>query len=222
MSTRSLGVALAAALLLAACYAPTAPSGAPCTGDDRCPSGQRCVEKSCSLYDAIDAGLDAPPSPPADARPPGTDADVPDSTGCQSPSTCEVAPTLGAISGDTPSAPITRTGHAAAWLRVRVTEDNNEAAGRTLRVAARLMLPPSVDFDVFIYANAAADVVECDIPIGTASTTENVKLVRASWGEGAIANGVNDGRDISIEIRPVASTCAPTQPWMLTVEGNWN
>lgn len=183
-------MALAAVHLLAACYAPTAPPGAPCTSDDRCPSGQRCIEEKC---------LDE-----------------------ESPSTCEDAPTLGALSGDTPSTPILRTGHAAAWLRVRVTEDNNEAAGRTLRVAARLLLPPSGDFDVFVYVNAAADVVECERPIGTASTTEDVKLVRASWGEGAIANGDNDGRDVSIEIRPVAGTGAPTQPWMLTVEGNWN
>jgi hypothetical protein len=44
---------------------------------------------------------------------------------------------------------------------------------------------------------------------------------RAEWGEGAIANGSDDSRHVSIEVRPVSGTCAPGQTWQLEVEGNW-
>jgi hypothetical protein len=196
MWTSSLG----AALLLAACYEPAPQPGAPCTGDDGCPSGQRCVGERCLEEDGVPYGA----------------------IGCESTDTCVAAATLGAISGDTPSPAVTATGHTAAWFRVRVTENNDDAAGRTLRVEARLAVPAAADFDIFIYANVTADAVECATSVATASTTGTVKLVRASWGEGAIANGVNDGRDVSIEIRPIAGTCTAEQPWMLTVAGNWN
>jgi len=65
---------LAATAMLAACYAPTPPGGAPCAAGDRCPSGLTCIDGLC-----VESGG------PADARrgdgptgdgPPGPDAAV--------------------------------------------------------------------------------------------------------------------------------------------------
>lgn len=67
-------------VLLASCYSPRAPEGAPCQSAQDCPSPQRCVVGSCSLREApavdaplqpdaadIDAAVDAPIDAPPDA-----------------------------------------------------------------------------------------------------------------------------------------------------------
>jgi hypothetical protein len=60
----------AATVVLAACYAPTPPSGAACATGQRCPSGLSCIDGLC---------LEGPGGFPADARPGDapTDADTP-------------------------------------------------------------------------------------------------------------------------------------------------
>lgn len=71
---------LAAGLLLAGCYAPSPPSGAPCNIDDgggACPTGQACIRGTCRVMaggpDAsIIPGMDAPV---ADGSPADLDAD---------------------------------------------------------------------------------------------------------------------------------------------------
>jgi hypothetical protein len=142
---------------------------------------------------------------------------------CAGTDTCQTAMMLGSVSGDSNNQKLTASGHKGAWFRVRVTEDVDGIGGLSLRVAAKLTSPANVKFDTFVYVNTGSDVVECATTTGTVTTNGNLKQVRAEWGEGTIANGADDDRNVSIEIRPMnASGCSPSEMWQLEVEGNWN
>jgi len=141
---------------------------------------------------------------------------------CPSAETCATATMLGTVSGDTGNMKLTAMGHQAAWFRVRVTENNSDIAGVSLRGAAKLTSPGAVDFDVFVYVNTGSDVIECSTTTGTTTTNGTVNQTRAEWGEGTISNGASDSRTMSIEVRPISGACAPDQMWQLEVEGNWN
>ena len=183
------------------------------------------VLASCASAGASDSGPGpGVDGPTIDARVPidAAPIDAPSNT-CASAATCQTAIMLGSVSGDTANLKLPTTGTQSAWFRVRVTEDDNNIPGLTLRAAAKLTSPAAVDFDVFVYVNAGADVVECTTTVGTTTTTGNVNETKAEWGEGVIPNGSNDGRTISIEVRPSSpGGCAPGQMWQLEVEGNWN
>jgi hypothetical protein len=115
------------------------------------------------------------------------------------------------------------SGYKAAWYRVRVSEDDSDVFGLSLRVAAKLTSPSAGMFDVFVYVNTGSDVVECATTTGTVSTSGNTKQVRAEWGESTFSNGSDDGRNVSIEVRPLATSgCSPSAMWQLEIEGNWN
>jgi len=166
--------------------------------------------------------VDAAKPPPVDARPdapPPVDAMMVDQ--CPSAATCQTAMALGSVSGDTGNAKLSAMGHQSAWFRVRVTEDDSDIPGLTLRVGAKLTSPATVDFDVFVYVNAGSDVVECSTTVGTTTTNGTVNETLAEWGEGIVPNGSDDSRNVSIEVRPISGTCDPTKPWQLEVEGNW-
>ena len=157
-------------------------------------------------------------SRPVDSMPPDTQpVDM-----CPSAATCQTAMMLGTVSGDTQNQKLTAMGYQSAWLRVRVTENDSDIAGVSMRVSALLTSPPGVDFDVFVYLNAGTDVVECSTTVGTTTTSGTVNRTRAEWGEGLASNGSSDSRNVSIEIRPISGTCASTSMWQLEVEGNWN
>lgn len=153
-----------------------------------------------------------------DARPP-VDALV---NLCPSAATCQAAMSLGTVSGDTQNQKLSSMGHQSAWFRVRVTEDDSDIPGLTLRVGAKLTSPATADYDVFVYLNAGSNVVECSTTVGTTTNNGTINETRAEWGEGAIPNGSDDGRDVSIEVRPISGNCSPQQPWQLEIEGNWN
>jgi hypothetical protein len=41
------------------------------------------------------------------------------------------------------------------------------------------------------------------------------------FGEtGALANGANDARTVTVEVRHVSGNCDPSEKWTLTVSGN--
>lgn len=173
----------------------------------------------------VDAGKGDDPNPTPDA--PLIDApmmmiDAPSGSACASAMTCAGAQMLGTVSGDTGNAKLTASGYQSAWYRVRVTEDDSSVFGLTLRVGAKVTSPSGAMFDVFVYLNTGSDVVECSSTVGTSTTAGSTKTVHAEWGEtGSFSNGSDDGRNASIEIRPVSGTCAPNQMWQLEVEGNW-
>ena len=179
------------------------------------------------LAGCASAGSGAEPGKP-DAKLPsdasvGQDAPIDAlANACPSTDTCTGATMLGSVSGDTGNQKLTASGYRSAWYRVRVTEDDSGIAGVTLRVGANLTSPSGLHFDTFVYLNSGSDAVECATTTGSTSTAGNVETVRAEWGEGAIANGSDDGRYVSIEVRPPASGCAPAQAWQLEIEGDWN
>jgi hypothetical protein len=140
---------------------------------------------------------------------------------CPSTDTCAAAMMLGTVSGDKNNQKLTAMGYRAAWYRVRVTEDNEGAGGLSLRVAAKLTSPPAVDFDVLVYVNTGSDVVECSATTGTVTANGLVDTVKAEWGEGVIPNGVDDDRNVSIEVRPKSGQCMSSYTWQLEIEGNW-
>jgi hypothetical protein len=142
---------------------------------------------------------------------------------CASTDMCASAMMLGTVSGDSGNVKLTASGYRSAWYRVRVTEDNSSVGGLSLRVAAKLTSPASPMFDVFVYVNTGSDQIECATTTGTTSTAGMTKTVRAEWGEGTFSNGSEDGRYVSIEVRPLSSSgCASTAMWQLEIEGNWN
>jgi len=153
-----------------------------------------------------------------------SDAPPPDAAlmSCAGPTTCQTAMMLGSVSGDTGAQKVTASGHVGGWYSVRVTEDDSDPFGVRMRVTARLTTPASPAFDVFVYLNAGSDAVECAATAGTTSTTGNTKQVQAQWGEsGTFSNGSEDGRTVSIEVRPLATTgCSPTATWQLEIAGN--
>jgi hypothetical protein len=140
---------------------------------------------------------------------------------CPSTDTCAAAISLGTVSGDTGNMKLTAMGYRAAWFRVRVTEDNNGINGKPLRMSAQVTSPAGEDFDAIVYLNAGSDAVECSTMVGTSSTAGNVKITKAEWGEGSVPNGSNDSRNVSVEIRPAGSACAPAQMWQLEIAGDY-
>lgn len=168
--------------------------------------------------EAVDASADAPGMRDAAVDAPGMDA----MNTCPSTDTCAGAMMLGTVSGDSGNMKLNASGYRAAWFRVRVTEDDSDVFGLSLRVASKLTFPASVGFETYVYVNAGSDVAaECSITTGTRATVGNVQTVKAEWGEGTISNGSDDGRNVTIEVRPVGTNCAPSAMWQLEVEGNW-
>jgi hypothetical protein len=205
----------------AACYVPEPLRGAPCVDSAHCPSDQQCIAGTCGGTADSMSPVDASGNGGRDAgtsdAPPG---DASGAVGCQSTDACFTALALGTVSGDTGAQTLTATGSRAAWFRIRVTENDADVAGVPLTLLATLTPPSSADFTVVLYANPAADVLECASPIGAAAATPTAKQSRASWGEDVVANGTDDSRTVSIEIRPLGGTCSATAKWTLLLEGN--
>jgi hypothetical protein len=169
----------------------------------------------------LDASITTPDAP-GENFPDAAMPDAPMQSACASTQMCSSAMMLGTVSGDTGNVKLSGMGYQSAWFRVRVTEDDSDVFGLTLRVGAKITSPSGAAFDAFIYVNSGSDVVECATTTGTTTTAGNVKTVHAEWGEGSISNGNDDGRFASIEVRPAAgAACGPTQTWSLEVEGNW-
>jgi hypothetical protein len=169
------------------------------------PSGD--VDGSIDSAGKRDAAIDAP-SPDAQNLCPSTD-------------TCAGAMMLGTVSGDTQNQKLTASGYRAAWFRVRVSENDNNVPGLTLRVAAKVTSPTGVDFAPVTYVNALSDTVECMNAQGSPVVSGNTKQTKLEWGEGIVPNGSDDGRFVSIEIRPSGTNCAMSAMWQLEVEGNY-
>lgn len=192
---------VAAAIGLSACA--SAESGAPVD------AGVGRVDSASLSRDSSTADMSSTDASPANSN-------------CSTAQTCSTAMMLGTVSGDTGAATLSANGYQAAWFRVRVTEDYSEEIGLALRVLAKVTSPSGAAFDAFVYVNASTDTIECNTTTGTVTTSGNVKNVHAEWGEGFIPNGADDGRDVTIEVRPAGGTsCSSGQTWQLQIEGNW-
>jgi len=163
--------------------------------------------------------IDAPVTPIDSAKVIDAAPDAPASL-CTSSATCAAAMDIGSVSGDTGAAMVTGSGYQSAWYRVRVTEDDSSVLGTALRVTVRLTSPASANYDLYVYVNTGSDVVECSAVSGSSTQTGTQDSVSLSWGEGSVANGADDSRSVSIEVRPVSGACAMSQPYQLVVLGD--
>ena len=113
-----------------------------------------CAEATRGEHGAVDA-------------PPQTDApkqlDAPAVT-CSTSATCQTAMDLGSVSGDTGAQMVMTSGFQAAWVHVRVSEDDSSPAGVKLSMTAQLTSPASSNYDIAVYVNTGSDVLECATP----------------------------------------------------------
>lgn len=166
------------------------------------------------------AGRDAlgpPPPPPVDAPPP---IDAVESQ-CASSATCTGATALGSVSGDTGNTMLQASGYQAAWYAVRVTEDDSGPFGTPMNLTVQLTSPAGTNYDLFLYVDTGSDVVACTTPSAMSTSTGTSDLAHLTWGEtGTFANGSDDSRTVSIEVRPVSGPCTPGSPYQLVVTGD--
>ncbi|HEX3761816.1 MAG TPA: hypothetical protein VHW23_24120 [Kofleriaceae bacterium] len=219
LSRWALAAAVSAAVV--GCYTPVLPPGEPCATTEGCPTEQRCVAGLCTEAATLPSDAGAPEGS-GGTTPGGSAGDAGPTASCQGTDACLTAITLGTISGDTGNQTLTAKGSRAAWFRVRVTENDTDLDGVAMHVLARLTPPAGADFDVRVYVNPDTDILECTNTSGVATTSGNVKQVRASWGEDVVTDGEDDSRDVSIEVRPLSGSCSSTATWQLVIEGDWN
>ena len=139
---------------------------------------------------------------------------------CTSTATCAAAMDIGSVSGDSGNPMVTASGYQSAWFKVRVTEDDNSPLGTAMNMTVQLMSPPGTNYDLYLYVNTGSDVVDCNSISGSGMSTQQLDSVSLSWGEGTVANGADDSRTVSIEVRPVSGPCTMSQPYQLTVLGD--
>jgi hypothetical protein len=169
--------------------------------------------------------------PPTDA---GTDAVVRDSgtgdsgtggdagtpTACVSPNACLGATTMTGVSGDTGSQTSRSTGTTSQWLKIRVSEDDSGVLGAKLKLKLTLTSPSSANFDMRVYVPLDGSSQKCTGADRATNATVGPDVASVEWGEGALANGDQDDRTVTIEVFHVSGTCAAGQTWTLLAEGN--
>ncbi|HOR36235.1 MAG TPA: hypothetical protein PLN90_14815, partial [Polyangiaceae bacterium] len=134
---------------------------------------------------------------------------------------CQSARDIGTVRGDKGSDSLQVTGATSEWLRVRVLEANESVVGQKLKVTITLQPANQTNFDLFVFVNKGSDVIECsDLAGSSMETLSKPDTVSVSWGEGSVANGDDDHRWVSIEVRHKTGECDTTKKWTLTVKGN--
>lgn len=147
--------------------------------------------------------------------------DAPSQSACASGATCAGSMDLGSVSGDSGNPSVTGAGYQSAWYKVRVTEDDSSPFANDLAILVQLTSPPGTNYDVYVYVNSGSDVVECTSVAGSGTSTGTTDQARVSWGEsGTFSNGNDDGRTVSIEVRPVSGPCSSASQYQLVVFGD--
>lgn len=184
-------------------------------GDAFLPDGALPIEPAT---DRSDAGACDGPCAPIDAAPPGRDGAA--EAGAEPSNTCAEARSMGSVSGDTGSDVVTASGKCAEWLRVRVTEDSSGAIGSEMKLELTLV-PAGHDFDLYAFLDPSRDVLACAAPFARSETNaEAEEKLSLRWGEGTVANGSDDGRDVNVLVASALGPCPPAASWTLRAAGN--
>lgn len=138
---------------------------------------------------------------------------------CLNETMCSTARAVGGVSGDTGADVLAETGAEPVWLTFQVSEDDSDVAGVAMSFRATLVSPPGADFDLYVYRGTEGGTTGCGGFV-QASVTTGVDSVYMTWGEGLIANGVEDDVWVAVEIVPKDAECAAPEQWSLEVEGN--
>ena len=139
---------------------------------------------------------------------------------CPQLATCAGASGLGSVSGDSGSADLFFNGSEPTWLEFQVTEDNDDVVGEDLRFTVTLTSPGCCDFDLYVYRGAEGGTTGCDGFLESSISVGAVDSVSMDWGEGLVANGVDDSAWVAVEIVPKNDECQDGQDWDLVVEGD--
>ncbi|HUJ63112.1 MAG TPA: hypothetical protein VLX92_31660 [Kofleriaceae bacterium] len=178
----------------------------------------------CATATTPNAGQPDAPRGPGDA-PRARDGDVPIdgpiASGCASGQTCSGAASLGTVSGDTGADTQQGSGYQSAWYSVRVTENDSSVFAVPMNLTVSLTSPPGSNFDLYVYVDTGTDDVDCTTVTGSSTRTSGVDSVHLTWGEtGTFANGSDDSRTVSIEVRAVTTSCSAGATWQLSVAGD--
>lgn len=138
---------------------------------------------------------------------------------CKPTNTCLAATSLAAASGDTGSVVRNATGERSEWLMIRITEDDNSVIGTKLKAKVDLTSAAGSNYDLYVYL-PGSDVRECAAYTKQSASTGATDSVSVDWGEGTVANGDDDGRTLSIEVRHASGACDASHKWTLKVSGN--
>lgn len=139
---------------------------------------------------------------------------------CTAPAACGAATDLGTVSGDQTSNVLTADGTGSKWFRVWVTEDDNGVAGVKLRATATLTSPPGTNFDLYLYTGSSS-AHECSAVASQSTNGSGTDSAEVSFGEGGlVANGSNDSRYVTVEVRHVSGPCSANSKWSLAFAGN--
>lgn len=150
----------------------------------------------------------------------GTGGDAGTPTACVSPNTCLGGTTMTGVSGDTGSPTSRITGTTSQWLKIRVSEDDSGVLGAKLKLRLTLTSPSAANFDMRVYVPNDGSSQKCTGADRQTSATVGPDVASVEWGEGAVANGDDDDRTVTIEVFHVSGTCAAGQTWSLLAEGN--
>ncbi|MBL8610227.1 MAG: hypothetical protein JNL38_23020 [Myxococcales bacterium] len=140
--------------------------------------------------------------------------------GCGAPNTCLGATSLGNLSGDTGAGTLTRQGTSSEWFTVRITEDDSGTFGSPLKARLTLSSPAGTNYDLYVYV-PDSDTRACTTPTHTGIGSSADDVVNLDFGEqGLFANGSDDSRTVSVEVRHSSGPCDAAHKWTLTLRGN--
>ncbi len=181
------------------------------------PHARDASRDTSSSFDAgTGGGFDAAP---VDAAPDPGDGS---SASCVAPNACLAADDIGSVSGDTSSPAVTASGFTSKWMMVKVTENDTNPLGKKLNVHVSLDSPAGANFDLFLYVDTGGSATSraCTSVSAQSTNASGTDTAALNFGEGTPANGGDDTRIVSVEVRWVSGTCAPGSKWSLTVTGN--
>ncbi|AKU99275.1 hypothetical protein AKJ09_05939 [Labilithrix luteola] len=147
-------------------------------------------------------------------------APVPVGDGSALPSnTCETAREIGSLAGDQPGAILKTQGTCSEWLRFRATEENSGALGAAMKIAVSLV-PQGNDFDLYGYVDPNRDQLVCATPTARSETlgSSTNEAIILTWGEGTVANGADDSRNVGLLVYSPYGPCPASAGWSLTIQ----
>ena len=179
------------------CSSLTNCSTLPYVGSTSCSSSGSCVINSCASgrAECNDVVSD------------GCERNLDDNVG-----TCTGAISMGSIAGDTGSGVLTRTLWGEMWYKFTLTEENTDSLYLSARVT--LTVPAGVDYDLFVYCTGSGcSGSYLSSRLGAGST----ETVNVRWDD---RWGLNDDRDVYVEVRFFSGSTTGCGEWTLTVTGN--
>jgi hypothetical protein len=120
------------------------------------------------------------------------------------------------------------TGTGPGWYQFHLTEDNSSITGHPLHFQATLTAAPGTAYGLHAYVDTSPKLpdggafvdggaLECAAETAAAPLGAPLDLVWGEPGDGGIANGLDDGRNVVLEVRYASGPCSA---WTLDVRGN--